>query len=397
MRELIIDVGHDERKGGADCNGYSEYNLNLIVARRVYTLLKAQGVDVSINQTKKRVMTDSERVSGIKNKYQYCLSIHFNAGGGRGLETIHSIKSSQGKVLADCLAKEAQRATSIPIRRVFSREGKYGNDYYYIHRLTGATVTVICEALFLDNMKDLNQLNLEKIAQGWANGYLRFKGIQDAKKEPVNNTPNYTGIQDSSKGVHKKIGLTHVIELDPMDLRISIIDGVPTDQFPNMATSGYQWYHPSNPDPALGVLVSEGIVYNNRQPHYKAAGTLIVYTNGKVVVKPVIDINREQMVYFAVSGCSVYPKTRMVEEGFVGKFSDIGRPTYRMVMGYRSKDNKVIIAYRPMSSIARAYLTLKNLGCDSGITLDSGGSSLLINNGKSYKDTTRKLYSVITW
>jgi hypothetical protein len=124
---------------------------------------------------------------------------------------------------------------------------------------------------------------------------------------------------------------------------------------------------------------------------------LIVYDDGNVAIKPILDIRKERNVFFAVSGCSVYPKVRMDEEGFVGRFSDIGRETQRMVIGYRAEDNKIIVAYRPNSSITRAYLTLKNLGCDAGITLDSGGSSLLRIGGRTYRGTARKLYSIITW
>lgn len=147
----------------------------------------------------------------------------------------------------------------------------------------------------------------------------------------------------------------------------------------------------------LSIFVSEGKIIQNRQPHNKPAGTLIVYKNGKVDCKPLLDIRQEKDVWFAVSGCSLLPKIRMKEEGFSGKFADIGRITLRPVIGYNPKTNKIIIAVRPSSNIGRGQQTLKNLGCAMGITLDGGGSTVLRVNGSWKFKTTRQLHNVITW
>lgn len=193
-------------------------------------------------------------------------------------------------------------------------------------------------------------------------------------------------------------GITHVVELDPMDLRIAV-QNIPANLciLPNFCTSGYQTMQKVGGAYPLGIFVSEGKVIQNRQPHNKPAGTLIVYKNGKVDCKPLFTIKDEEDVWFAVSGCSILPKIRMKEEGFSGRFADIGRTTDRPVIGYNPTKNKIIIGVRSSSNIGRGQQTLKNLGCTMGITLDAGGSTVLRVNGKWKFKTTRQLHNVITW
>lgn len=216
-----------------------------------------------------------------------------------------------------------------------------------------------------------------------------------------------------------KVGITHIVEVHPMELRISVQDILANRiTLNNFVTSSFQMEQeektelPMFPTSIgivqrgkylvypLGILVNEGHIIQNRQPHGKPAGTLIVYKNGQVECKPVLNLLTEtdyNNIWFAVSGCSIWPKIRMKEEGFVGKFADIGRITSRPVIGYRHKDHKIIIGVRSSSNIYRGQLTLKNLNCDFGITLDAGGSTVLRVNGVNKFKTTRRLFSVITW
>jgi hypothetical protein len=212
---------------------------------------------------------------------------------------------------------------------------------------------------------------------------------------------------------------THVVEIDPLDLKISVHDRA-ANKIPlnNFVTPGYITWDKDLTSPTgkksrpVSILVSEGKVICNRQPHIDdkgvmfPAGTLIVYNDGTVAVKSITDINKEYNVRFAVGGCSILPKIRMKEEGFcirkcldgkVRDFSDIGRTTKRPVIGYNPMRNKIIIAVRSDSNIGRGLQTLINLGCTMGITLDGGGSTVLKVNGGFKVSTPRQLYSVITW
>lgn len=198
--------------------------------------------------------------------------------------------------------------------------------------------------------------------------------------------------------IHTKVGLTEVIEVEPMCLGIKIVDTSPRNiKEVNYVNGGYMWHYPNGVTYSQGILVSDGKVLSNTQPHKKPAGTLIVYKDGTVAVKELLTINGEKDVHFAVSGCTLYPQIKMTSAGFVGVFTDIARSCNRPVIGYRKKDNKIIIAVRPASTAVRGMITLKNLGCDVGITLDAGGSTALKVRGKMIYNTTRRLHNVITF
>ncbi|WP_052045125.1 N-acetylmuramoyl-L-alanine amidase family protein [Caloranaerobacter azorensis] len=176
MKTLIIDAGHGGSDTGASAFGYLEKDLNLVIAKRVRELLREFEPDMT--RTTDITLKARARANKIKDKYKYCLSIHLNAYNSSvsGIETIHSIYSEKGKQLAEIIAKNLNEKLGLPIRRVFSRKGKRG-DYYYMHRLTGSTTTVIVEGLFLD--KDIEYLNVERIAQGIASGFKEFMSCKE--------------------------------------------------------------------------------------------------------------------------------------------------------------------------------------------------------------------------
>lgn len=216
-----------------------------------------------------------------------------------------------------------------------------------------------------------------------------------------------------------QVANTHVVEVDPLDLSISVHD-IAANKIPlrNFVTPGFITWDKDIKSPTgkrsrpISILVSQGKVLCNRQPHVDdkgimfPAGTLIVYNNGDVAVKSIPDISMEYNVHFAVGGCSILPNIRMKEEGFsvrrcldgkIRDFSDIGRTTLRPVIGYNPLLKKIIIAVKSDSNISRGRQTLLNLGCTMGITLDGGGSTVLKVGGQYKHRTTRQLYSVITW
>lgn len=386
MKKVIIDPGHGGSDPGAVANGYLEKELNMVVARRAQDILKNHGIQADLTRDEDETLSPNVRVSRIKDKYEYCLSIHFNRfnGEANGIETIHSINGKIGEDLAETLAAEINNKIGLKVRRVFSREGSNGN-YYFMHRNTGKTITIIIEGMFIDNEKDIDSLNIEKLAEGICEGFIEHLNTYGNVVEKVNFK-------------HSKIATTDVIELNPMVLKISVQDktGYRID-LKNFMTSGYQWHHANGETYPLGILVSEGKVISDRQPHGLATGTLIVYKDGTVDVKPLISIKYEQNIWFAVSGCSILPKILMHKEGFTGPYADVGRSTWRPVIGYNEKTKKIILALRPSTNIERGQRTLKNLGCSKGITLDGGGSSILKVNDKLIHSTGRRLYSVITW
>lgn len=195
-----------------------------------------------------------------------------------------------------------------------------------------------------------------------------------------------------------QIAQTHVVEVDPLSLKVIMADK-PMGEVSayNLVNGGYFWFYGHGQTYPLGIVVSEGKVISNRQPHYKPAGTLIVYKDGTVAIKELLSITGESDVWFAISGCSIHPKINMVSAGFTGIFSDIGKPRNRPIIGYSPEKKKIILAVRPSSNIARAQLTAKNLGCSAAITLDAGDSTNFRIKGKDLFRTSRRINHFITW
>lgn len=165
---LIIDPGHGGTDPGAVYAGYVEKEINLVVAKRIRELLKEYNPDITREED---VTLDSgPRTAKIRDKYDFCLSIHFNANAGNRTECIHSIYSERGKKLAESICKELGQTLGLP-QRVFCREGQTG-DYYFMHRLTGSTTTVIVECLPLDT--EYGKLHIENIALAVAKGFKNF-------------------------------------------------------------------------------------------------------------------------------------------------------------------------------------------------------------------------------
>ena len=154
---IIIDAGHGGKDPGAMADGVKEKDWNLEVSLHQYEFLKKLGIPCKLTRKTDIDLSPDKRSELVRSSgATVCLSNHFNAGGGSGAEVIHSkyATSAFAKSTADALKKV------MPLRRVFSREGSNGKDYYYMHRLTGRVETLIIEYGFLDSAVDRKKLNV---------------------------------------------------------------------------------------------------------------------------------------------------------------------------------------------------------------------------------------------
>lgn len=155
---LVVNPGHGGKDNGAQGNGILEDELNLQISLYQFQRFQQLGLPVAITRTDDTYQTPDElgamvRGSGAK----YCISNHNNAGGGDGVECIHSIYSD-GKLawaLYNAITAAGQNG-----RRVFFRTypGDNRQDYYFMHRLTRPVDTVIIEYGFVDHAADASQL-----------------------------------------------------------------------------------------------------------------------------------------------------------------------------------------------------------------------------------------------
>jgi hypothetical protein len=192
LDDLIIDPGHGGTDPGAVGNGIIEKVYTLEVSLYQFARFKALGVPVKMTRTVDKYLGPNERSAIVKNSgAKQCISNHVNAGGGDGAEVIHSIYSD-GKLareIADNLARAGQN-----VRRIFSRKGSSGSDYYYMHRQTGSVSTNIVEYGFLDSKgDDVRQLKTDQIryAEAVVKAYCQhfgFKYTTTDQKEAIKDS-----------------------------------------------------------------------------------------------------------------------------------------------------------------------------------------------------------------
>ena len=219
-------------------------------------------------------------------------------------------------------------------------------------------------------------------------------------EKSVSGFPEYTQETDNPEPAQYHIeGLTHIVEIDPRNIW-AVETQCKTNEVPynNFVNSVFFMAQANGKMFPQGMVVNAGEVMSNYMTHQKPVATLIVHDKDNVEMKYVSDITKEDDVWFAVSGFCVYPEITNEKEGFVGDFADVLRSTTRPIIGYRKKDNKIVVAVRPYSTAKRAGETAKNLGLDFAISLDAGGSTTLKVGGKyKFKGDGRKIYGGIIW
>ena len=229
---LIIDAGHGGSDPGATGNGIIEKEYTLKISLYQYERFRQLGIPVKLTRDKDITLDPAPRANLVKNSgAKYCISNHINAGGGEGVETIHSIhaKPDMAKAIADAIVAAGQK-----FRRVFSRKNDKGQDYYYMHRLTGAVSTVIVEYGFVDNPACAARVkeNWKAYAEAAIKGFCQFAGLPYTPldtapaptPEPVNE-PVPVPAPAPADGLPKITGAARVIVNDVEIGAGYIIDG----------------------------------------------------------------------------------------------------------------------------------------------------------------------------
>jgi hypothetical protein len=165
MKSIILDAGHGGTDSGAVGFGVKEKDWALEMSQYQFKRLKELGARVAMTRKSDVTLSPTERIARVKNKYDVCVSNHWNAfdGSARGVEAIHSLHAKP--TFANDLANSIVKASGLQFRRVFTREMSKGVDYYFMHRLTGKTETVIVEYGFIDNKQDNEMYQKKEIFQ----------------------------------------------------------------------------------------------------------------------------------------------------------------------------------------------------------------------------------------
>ena len=171
--KITIDIGHNCYPDVGASGVRQEDAVNLEVGNRVISGLSALGYDV-INclPLSASSVTDSlyKRVLKSNNaNVDLYVSIHFNAGGGRGTEVYAYSEAGYNRA--------GKVAASIASLGYTNRGAKYGRDLYVL-RNTNA-VAILVECCFVDSAEDMAMYNADKMADAIVTG------ITGGKKDDV--------------------------------------------------------------------------------------------------------------------------------------------------------------------------------------------------------------------
>lgn len=193
--KLILDPGHGGIDPGAIAiGGMTEKEFNLRVCEYMKRRFNEIGIVTGITREKDVTLESDERTDiVVESGAEYCLSVHFNAGGGDGFEAIHSIYASDD--LAETIAHYV-REIGQNVRRVFTRTypGNDALDYYYMNRETGSTQTTILEGFFGDNWKDYKDFDTwqeqKELAEAYIEGFCHYIGVDYEPPKVSENMPS---------------------------------------------------------------------------------------------------------------------------------------------------------------------------------------------------------------
>ena len=393
--KIFIDAGHNDSKfdTGAVGNGLKEQDITFTISTLLAEKLKSVGVDVMLSRKYKTDILGKDLNSSLSTRAKMAnewgadlfLSMHCNSywlSSANGTETYTYSKTSEVYELS----KEICTAISKKLD-TYNRGAKTAN-FAVLKKTTMPAILI--ETAFISNKNDAQKLRdrqkdfVESIFEEICKHYKIEKKGQADMPEPFR---------------YRIEGVTHVVEVDPRNIW-AVETQCKTNKVPynNFVNSVFFMNLKSGNTHPQGIIVNAGKVIANNPTHGKPVATLIVYSKDNVQLKYIDDITKEKNVWFAISGYGIYPNITADKEGFTGKFSDVTRSTNRPIIGYRKKDNKIVITVRENSNAERAKLTAKNLGLDFAISLDGGGSTTLkVDGNYKFKGDGRKIFGGIIW
>ena len=190
LKGIVIDPGHGGKDAGAVANNIKEKDYTLLISKYMYDRFKELGVPVSITRSSDITLSPKERVKKIlgfygNSKDVIVISNHLNAGSGDGAEVIYALrnKDTLSKKILSEIESTGQNVRKYYQLRLPSNSKK---DYYFIHRDTPNTESVIVEYGFVDSKKDdVKQIknNYKELAEAVVKAICDYKGIKYTNKK----------------------------------------------------------------------------------------------------------------------------------------------------------------------------------------------------------------------
>lgn len=435
----IQDGGHGGSDPGATSKGNVEKVHTLEASLYVNDRLNQLGVKSNITREGDITLQNKDRTDKV-SKYNYCISHHFNAGGGSGTELIHSIYGN-GEFERSVI--EEFRKEGYPIRpmAVYSRKSSGGKDYYFMHRETGNCTTTIIEYDFVDGpqsekIKDkayrigmyeclikaickrhnieyksniVEDVKTDKLYRVQVGAYsvkenaekllqdLKSKGFQGVITETSVTTPPIPPKGETDiKSKCYKIGDAQIIETTPDNIYVKILgDTLDKSVGVNGVLFDTKTAPVGDPESCVFIAMNDGKALSNNSQFNGWNGppraTLIYHTNNKLGFRQLKDITTiKDNTIWAVGGFMVKPymdfKNEQIPPG-------VNYKTAHTYVGYDA-EGKIYLIVKPNHMIADIVPLLNQLKITNAIVLDGGGSSQMDHPNGSFK-SSRKINSAI--
>lgn len=194
----------------------------------------------------------------------------------------------------------------------------------------------------------------------------------------------------------------HVLEVDPLSIFVEVVKKQ-GNQINGDFINGTLFGTYKGQFVSISTLVNDGKVIAEQLQHDNVKrGTLVVYKDGRVTVEMIDFISKHkelQSIKCSIGGFNILPdisiREQFKKEWF--NYETVGYRTWRSMIGYNKSKNKLLIVIAPYADAQEGSNLLKQLGCDIGIGLDSGGSTCGRFEGKTIRTTTRKIHNIIRW
>ena len=199
--KICIDAGHNYSgwDTGAVGNGLREQDITWLIADKLRQLLEAAGVDVVMTRTAKEQNLGCDLSSSLRRRVEVCnklvcdyfVSIHCNAGGGTGTETLVIAKGGTAEKLAECVQHYVVKVTGK------SRGVKESNAYVLKHTNCPA---ILVETAFIDTEADslLLRYRHDEFSEAIFKGICEHCGITTEKLSDEETIKDNIGLADET-------------------------------------------------------------------------------------------------------------------------------------------------------------------------------------------------------
>ncbi|AMQ66575.1 endolysin [Bacillus phage Shbh1] len=195
MTKIFIDPGHGGRDPGAVGNGLKEKDLTLDISRKLDTYLRNnyQGVQTRLSRTNDTFVSLTARADAANNwGADIFVSIHVNAGGGTGFETLIngtlSLNSTTGRI-----AKEFNDEV---VNQLLQNRSGWGIVNRGVKNQRNLTVlqrtrmsAILSESLFIDRADDARLLKNRAFIDALVEAHAKaLEKVLKLKRKSTNNS-----------------------------------------------------------------------------------------------------------------------------------------------------------------------------------------------------------------